>query len=137
LRCVLDTNVLISALLLPDSKPRRALDLVLRSGALLVSLPLLSELHQVLSRSRFHRYVDEEDAHDFVAALAREAEWVEIAVEIDACRDAKDNKILELAASGSATHIVTGDSDLLALNPFRGISIVPPQMFLQSFRPNR
>src|SRR6185437_8803775 len=53
-------------------------------------------------------------------------------VEITACRDPKDNKFLSLAVSGHATDIITGDSDLLALNPFQGINILQPQNFLQS-----
>jgi len=56
---------------------------------------------------------------------------VDVDVQIRACRDSKDDKFLELAISGLATHVVTGDSDLLALNPFRGIQIISPQAFLE------
>jgi uncharacterized protein len=131
LRCVFDTNVLVSALLLPDSKPRKALDLALRKGKVLLSFSTLAELYEVLSRKQFRRYVDDEDVRSFLAALTREAQWVDVDVRITACRDSKDDKFLELAASGHATHIVTGDSDLLALNPFRGIQILPPHSFLE------
>ena len=51
-------------------------------------------------------------------------------VRIAACRDSSDDKFLELAVSGSATHVVTGDLDLLELDPFRDIQIVRPQEFL-------
>jgi putative PIN family toxin of toxin-antitoxin system len=74
LRCVFDTNVFVSALLLPDSKPRHALDIALRKGRVLISFATLAELHEVLSRKRFRRYVDEEDIRSFLAALTREAE---------------------------------------------------------------
>lgn len=50
---------------------------------------------------------------------------------ITACRDPKDDKFLELAVSGRATHIISGDTDLLTLNPFRGIAILPPRAFLE------
>ena len=130
MRFVFDTNVLVSALLLPDSKPRHALDLALQRGKVLLSFAVLAELYEVLKRKRFRRYVDEEDVRTFVAALAREAQWVDVNVRITACRDPKDDKFLELAISGDATHIVTGDSDLLALHPFQGIQIVPPQAIL-------
>jgi len=73
LRCVLDTNVLVSALLLPDSKPRHALDIAVREGKILLSFAVLAELYEVLSRKRFRRYVDEEDIRSFLAALTREA----------------------------------------------------------------
>jgi putative PIN family toxin of toxin-antitoxin system len=131
LRCVFDTNVLVSALLLPDSKPRQALELALRGGKLLLSFAVLAELYEVLGCKRFRRYVDEEDIRGFLAALTREAEWVEVDVRIAACRDPKDDKFLELAVSGHGTHVVAGDSDLLALNPFQGIEILPPHLFLQ------
>jgi putative PIN family toxin of toxin-antitoxin system len=131
LRCVFDTNVLVSALLLPDSKPRHALNRALREGKVMISFSALAELHEVLSRKRFRRYVDEEDVRSFLAALTREAEWVDVQIQIQACRDPKDDKFLELAVSGQGTHIVTGDTDLLALNPFRGIAILPPHRFLE------
>jgi len=131
LRCVFDTNVLVSALLLPESKPRQALGLALRKGKVLLSFAALAELYEVLTRKRFRKYVDEEDIRSFLAALTREAQWVEVNVQINACRDPKDNKFLELAVSGNGTHIVTGDADLLALNPFRGIEILPPHRFLE------
>jgi putative PIN family toxin of toxin-antitoxin system len=130
LRCVFDTNVLISALLLPGSKPRRALDLALHQGELLLSLDLLAELGAVLGRKRFRRYITEEEVRTFVAALTRQAKLVDVTVQIAECRDPKDDKLLELAVSGSATHIVTGDSDLLSLHPFQDIQIVTPQAFL-------
>ncbi len=131
MRCVLDTNVLVSALLLPDSKPRQALDLALRKGKVLLSFGVLAELYEVLSRKQFRRYIDEEDIRIFLAAVTREAQWVDVDVQIAACRDPKDDKFLELGVSGGATYIITGDSDLLALNPFQGIQILPPHSFLE------
>ena len=97
---------------------------------MLLSFALLAELTEVLSRKQFRRYVDEEDVRRFLAALTREATWVEVNVKIKACRDPDDDGILELAVSGSASHVVTGDADLLVFHPFRGIQIVTPQAFL-------
>jgi putative PIN family toxin of toxin-antitoxin system len=130
LRSVLDTNVLVSALLLPDSKPRQALDLALRKGQILLSSATLAEIYEVLTRKKFHRYVDEEDIRRFLAALTRQAQWIAPEVRITVCRDPKDDKFLELAVGGRATHIITGDSDLLALHPFQDIQILPPHIFL-------
>jgi putative PIN family toxin of toxin-antitoxin system len=127
---VFDTNVLVSALVLPDSKPRQALDLALRRGTILLSFAVLAELYEILGRKKFARYVDEEDVRRFVATLTRETQWVEVDVRITACRDSEDDKFLELAVSGHATHVVTGDTDLLVLNPFQGIQILTPSSFL-------
>ena len=60
-----------------------------------------------------------------------QAQWVNVDVRITACRDSKDDEFLEVAVTGHATHIVTGDEDLLALNPFQGIQIVSPQALLK------
>ena len=130
MRVVFDTNVLVSALLLPDSTPRLALSLAIEKGVVLLSFSTLAEIYDVLNRKRFRRYIDEEDIRTFVAALTRQSQWVDVGERITMCRDAKDDKFLEVAVSGRATHIVTGDSDLLALNPFRDIQIVRPHTFL-------
>lgn len=131
MRFVFDTSVLVSALLLPHSKPRQALDLALERGKVLVGFAVLAEVFEVLNRKRFRRYIDEEDVRSFLAALTRESEYVEVDEHITACRDPKDDKFLELAMSGHANYIISGDSDLLALNPFRGILITPPHTFLK------
>ena len=67
----------------------------------------------------------------FLDALLDEAEWITTNVVINVCRDPKDNMILELAVSGRADVIVTGDQDLLVLDPFQGIRIVTPEAFLE------
>jgi putative PIN family toxin of toxin-antitoxin system len=132
LRCVLDTNVLVSALLLPDSTPRQALDLTFQKGTILVSLEILVELYEVLSRKKFRRYTTEEDVRTFLAVITRTAEWIDVTEEINTCRDPKDNKFLEIAVCGRANYLISGDSDLLDLNPFRGVQIVAPHTFLES-----
>lgn len=129
-RTVLDTGVVASAVLLPRSVPRRAFDLAVSRGALLVSEQTLVELNEVLRRPKFDKYVSELQRLEFLAALLREAKVIEVRDIVTECRDPKDNKFLELALSGNGSHIVTGDSDLLALDPFRGIAIVNPQSFL-------
>jgi putative PIN family toxin of toxin-antitoxin system len=131
LRCVLDTNIFVSALLMPGSKPRLAIDRARQQGSILLSFDTLTELSEVLSRKQFRRYLDEEDMRRFLAALTQEAHWVEVDAQISACRDPKDDKFLALAVRGHATHIITGDADLLALHPFRGIQILSPTAFLE------
>ena len=63
--------------------------------------------------------------------FAGASEWVEIDVRINDCRDPSDNKFLELAVSGRATHIITGDGDLLGLDPFQGKPVLTPGEFLR------
>jgi uncharacterized protein len=129
-RCVFDTNVLISALLFDQSKPAQAFFVALHIGEVLVSADVIVELNNVLGRDRFQRYVTEEERERFLRSLLREAKLIEIREQVQACRDPKDDKFLELAVNGEADCIVSGDGDLLALDPFRSIHILTPSDFL-------
>ena len=132
MRCVFDTNVLVSALLKSESKPRQALELAVGRGKVLLSFATLAELNEVLTRQWLRQFVSEEIVRSFLAGLTLEAALIDIDTKIAECRDPKDDKFLELAVSGNATHIITGDLDLLALNPFRRIQILAPHLFLDS-----
>jgi putative PIN family toxin of toxin-antitoxin system len=129
-RIVFDTNVAISAMLLPRSIPRQAFDAAAGRGQLLVSEETIAELEEVLRRPKFDKYVREEKRLEFLAALVRDAEVIEVTDVVRECRDPKDDKFLALAVSGKASHVISGDADLLALHPFREIAIVTPQGFL-------
>lgn len=130
LRFVFDTNAIVSALLLKHSVSRQAFDMAFASGELLLSLAVISELNEVLKRKQFDKYILEEERMQFLAVLVREATLIEITETITECRDPKDDKFLELAISGKAACIVSGDKDLLVLHPFRGIPILTPAGFL-------
>ncbi|MGY6555178.1 MAG: putative toxin-antitoxin system toxin component, PIN family [Wenzhouxiangella sp.] len=132
LRIVVDTNVLISRLLAPDSTPGRAVSHAVRSGQLLASDTTLAEVASVLSRAKFDRYLTLEERQQFIRLLARIVEKPPITHRFTACKDPKDNAFLDLAVSGSAEAIITGDRDLLALHPFHGIPILTPADYLES-----
>ena len=130
LRCVFDTNTVVSATLFRGSVPEKALFIALRIAAVLMSRELADELNDVLSRPRFDRYADRENREEFLQDFVRQAESIEVTERVRACRDPKDDKILELAVNGNADYIVTGDDDLLVMNPFRRIAIIRPAEFL-------
>jgi len=123
-RFVFDTNVIVSALLLQRSIVRQAFDKAIEQGKLLVSQVVVEELNEVLRRKGFDKYVTEDERIEFITVLVREAILVEITDTVTECRDPKDNRFLELAVSGQATCIVSGDDDLLVLHPFRGIPVL-------------
>jgi putative PIN family toxin of toxin-antitoxin system len=131
-RVVLDTNALVSRLLMPNSVPARAVRLAVAEDRILASDDTLMELANVLSRPKFDPYVSVEERQTFLRLFGRIAEQVQIIHVVRACRDPKDDKFLELAANGSADMIVSGHNDLLALHPFRGIPILSPAAFLAS-----
>jgi putative PIN family toxin of toxin-antitoxin system len=130
MRVVLDTNVLISAALKEKSMPGMAALGVERRGILLKSLATEQQLFEVLVRPYFDSLIDPE-ARAWLKKLMAAAELVTISERIAACRDPTDDKFLELAVNGHADLIVTGDSDLIALNPFRDIPILTPAAFVQ------
>lgn len=129
-RYVFDTSVLISAALFANSMPRRALDSARNHGQILVSAPLLRELQQVLGRPKFERYVSLPERDRFLAALTTEATLVTVTVQLWVVRDSKDNLVIELAVSGGAAVVVSGDRDLLDLKIYDSIPILTPAQFL-------
>ena len=131
-RHVFDTNTLVSAVLFEHSKPGQALRRALRRGRVLLSSPTLEELAEVLQREKFARYVTAAEREEFLVAFVERALFIEPTEEIRACRDTKDDKFLELAVSGSAAYIISGDADLLVLHPFRDIAIMTAAEFLQA-----
>ena len=131
-RYVFDTNVLISALLFSDSVPGQAFFESLDRGTILISAPLVEELNDVLGREKFERYLTSEERERFLETLMQETQLVEVTKTLQVCRDPKDNLILELAVDGEASFIITGDQDLLALDPFHDIRIVSPAEFVKS-----
>ena len=131
MRCVFDTNAIISAMLSRTTTPGVALASAYETGEILVSVPLMRELHDVVSRPKFDRYVTPSERERFLGLLLRDAQLVEITESIRACRDPKDDQVLELAVCGRADWIITGDADLLVLDPFRGIRIVTATDFLE------
>ena len=130
-RGVFDNNVLVSAALLAGV-PRQAFDQLLDNGTVLVSVPVLLELAEVLNREKFDKYVTRDERMRFMVGFLKVAEMVEISKTIVVCRDPKDDKLLELAVGGNADFLVTGDKDLLVLNPFRSVEIITPREFLDS-----
>jgi uncharacterized protein len=126
MRAVIDTNVLVSAVMFPNSVPRQAVRKALHHGILLFSDSTLNELKTVLFRSKIDRYVTREERAVFLAQLESVAEMVPTVQIVRECRDPKDDKFLEVALNGRADVIITGDADLLGMHPWREIEITSP-----------
>jgi uncharacterized protein len=131
LRIVVDTSALVSRLLLPDSVSCRAVEKAVGEGTLLVSDSTLEELADVLNRKKLDAYVTLKDRKQFIRLLGRICERVVSGRRIQACRDPKDDKFLEVAVNGAADLIISGDKDLLILNPFMGIPILSPSAYVK------
>jgi putative PIN family toxin of toxin-antitoxin system len=136
MRVVIDTGVLVSALIQKHGTPGRVLK-YLRDGnfSIIYSKPLQLELVEVLNRPIFRQkyHIQPSDIMALIRLTHLRGELVIPQQTIDACRDPKDYKFLEAALTGQAEVIVSGDEDLLGLNPFRGISIITPAEFVRLF----
>ncbi len=132
---VVDTSVLISALLKPNSIPAQALERARTHFKLAVSTETLTELTKVLSRDYLARYRTVDERETFLVLYSELAEIIAITEHVTDCRDPKDNKFLDLALAANARILVSSDSDLLVLHPYRNIHIVTPSMFLQTVAP--
>jgi uncharacterized protein len=140
MRAVVDTNILVRALI----KPQGTVGPVLRQFRdgeyrLLYSETLLAELVDVLSRPRIRdKYgIGTDDVATVLALIDLRGELIVPRRRITVCRDPKDNQVLEAATAGRADVIVSGDDDLLVLDPFEGIPIVTPAVFLALLEKNR
>ncbi|MFZ4815615.1 MAG: putative toxin-antitoxin system toxin component, PIN family [Phototrophicaceae bacterium] len=129
-RFVLDTNLVVSAFLRKNSSSRQAFDLAQRLGVILLSASIVNELEDVLQRKKFDKYISLDERLDLLAVFIAQAEIIAVSLSINACRDPKDNKFLELAVEGKADSIISGDEDLLVLHPFSGIQILTPRQFI-------
>ena len=130
LRCVIDTNVLVSALLVKRTLPFQVVEWIFTAGIILRSEATSSELMEVLGRKKFDKYITTEERQVFFSKFLVASELVNVKVGVEACRDPRDDKFLAVGVNGNADLIISGDDDLLSLHPFRGIQILSPQAFL-------
>lgn len=130
---IFDTNCLISAHLLPSSINRVAFNKAMKTGMLVYSEETMAEWVEVFTRPKFDKYISLEDRLNVIAVFETRAQLINITEQIIACRDPKDDKFLSLAVTANASCIITGDKDLLVLNPFQSIPIITPAAFFQHF----
>jgi putative PIN family toxin of toxin-antitoxin system len=127
---VADNSLVISAFVHPGGVSSRALHRMGQDLTLLASEATLAELLVTLTRPKFQRWIRYERRMQLFATYANSVTIVPAASQVRDCRDPKDDKFLDLALSGHADVIVTGDEDLLCLHPWRGIAILSPADYL-------
>jgi putative PIN family toxin of toxin-antitoxin system len=130
LRFVIDTNILVSAVLIKSSIPDVVFKKARSLGIILFSDATFQELQEILNRSKFDKYVSVSVRTQFLAKFKLESEETEIVQMIKQCRDPKDDKFLEVALNGNATHIITGDKDLLVLEKIGTTKIISFSEFI-------
>ncbi len=135
LKIVLDTNVLVSALINPHGKPAQILNYVFENKIRLFTSPsIIEELERVLSYPRLMKRhgLEKEELKEFtfdllsIMSLVEEEETIEVIME-----DPSDNKYLSCAFNTKADFIVSGDVHLLNLKEYGGIPIITPAQLLE------
>ncbi len=127
---VFDASAVVSAALRENSVPERALLRAEAADLFALSAEVDAEIAEVLGRPRFAKAVTAARCLRILDILRGSAVWFIPATRVTDCRDAKDNKYLDLALAASAGTIVSGDADLLVLHPWRGVRILKPAAYL-------
>jgi len=130
---VLDTNVIVSAMLDVASSSGRALAAALSVGDLPFSEATWHELVATTTRRKFDRYLRADQRRKFLDIL-QPAAFVQIASKVSVCRDPSDDKILDVALAVLAKFVVTGDDDLLTMGALGDIAIVTPRTYVELAR---
>ncbi|MFC7478127.1 putative toxin-antitoxin system toxin component, PIN family [Dankookia sp. GCM10030260] len=127
---VFDTSTLVGAVIGRGSVPDRAVRHAFAADQVAVSEAMLAELLDVLARPRLARFLDPDLRDEVLALLDAFGVFFVPAERVTDCRDAKDDKVLELALAAGAAVIVSGDADLLVLHPWRGVRVLRPAEYL-------
>lgn len=130
MRVVFDTNLFVSAFVIPGSLAEKAIIKIIEGkDVLLLCREILDELLSVLA-TKFSR--DKEEISRVAVILTEMAEWIEPSLRISALKDDRDNRVLECAVFGRADMIVTGDKEMLRLRRCQDTKIVSLKAYLTS-----
>ena len=127
---ILDTGILVSAAIRPDSIPAIEQEKSLLDFDVCVSQETLAELELVLGRSKFDRYAPKAQRENFLSGFREQATMVNVSIIVTDCPAPKDNMFLALAETAMAELIISSDPHLTNMHPWRGIPILPPAAFL-------
>ena len=130
MKVVFDTNIFISALVIPGSQAEKAISKIIEGDdILLISKEIIHEVLSVLS-SKFSR--DRDELSHVAVVLSELGDIISSIKKVRIFRDEPDNRILECALSGYADVIVTGDKDMLKLRMYKKVRIISLKEYLKS-----
>ena len=132
-RVVIDTNTLISAVIIPKSIPAQALKKAFEHYVICISEETEQELVEVISRPKFDKYFLDNTftRESFLRVFLDSCIRVTPRLQVQDCRDPKDDKFLSVALEAKAVMLVTGDKkDLLSMHPYKDVSIITAREFL-------
>lgn len=85
---------------------------------------MYDEIFNVLTRPKIQAKINKNKVKDLHNILEYRSNYTDTSFSTSICRDPKDNFLLDLAVSSNADYLVTGDNDLLVLDPFQNIQII-------------
>ncbi len=129
-RIVLDTNLLISRALTPNSLIAGVVRMITEYCDLLASQATMYEFATVLKHVRSKNYIKQDEATMLITFYREMVESVPIIEKVRKCRDPKNDKFLELAVNGQAEYLVTNDRGLLLFHPFGSTQILTAKDFI-------
>lgn len=130
---VIDTNVLISAGLLPQSKTAQVLALAIEHFVIAQNRDTWHELETRIARPRIDRYFGESGRLRHLVQIAQSIQRFEISSAVSVSRDKTDDKFIELAMDSGASILISGDPDLKDVKAYKGVEILSPTQFFERF----
>jgi uncharacterized protein len=131
---VIDTNVLISAGLLPGSKTAQALALAVEHFVIAQNQATWHELETRIVRQKFDRYFGESGRLQHLVKIAQSSQFFEPIAKVSVSRDASDDKFIGLAIDAGASILISGDPDLKMVQTYQGIDILSPAKFFEQYK---
>jgi uncharacterized protein len=136
MKIILDTNIYFSALGFGNKLLKLVNNCVENNKIeIYFSKETMDELENKLNGHKFSKIalgkITKQEINNFILTMTEVSNFAKPIKKFDICRDTKDNMILDLAFEIQADYIISGDEDLLTLNPFEGIKIVKPSEFMK------
>ena len=132
---VIDTNVLISAGLLPQSKTAQVLALAVAHFVIAQNQDTWHELETRIARPKFDRYFGDSGRLRHLVKIAQSIQGFEVRAAAEVSRDKTDDKFIALAIDSGASILISGDPDLKDVQAYEGIEILSPAQFFERFKP--
>lgn len=129
-RVVVDTNVLLSAALAPRGAPAALVDWLLKEGRLVFSESTFAELETRIWKPKFDRYLPIERRQTLLREFSASALWITVppaTAALGFSRDRSDDAFIHAAVAADVCRLISGDDDLLCLNPVGSLHILAPR----------
>lgn len=133
---VIDTNVLISAGLLPTSKTAQVLALAVEHFVIAQNHLTWHELETRIARPKFDTYFGDSGRLRHLVKIAQSIQYFDVKADVSVSRDMADDKFIALAIDSGAKLLISGDPDLKDIRTHKGIDILSPAQFLERYKPS-